>query len=232
MLRPYGGDATSPDAREPDWRNLAEIEASLNGMLRREILGMVLAGARSYASALRMLTIDIEAAYLMLIQALECVSDRSEFSEEELFGHDTDLMEHIKWFDSIAGGDRVAKYFKGRLPQINRTVQLTVKASLGEAFFSDTLGGLRVSEIDRTVSSAYALRSQYVHSGAAFGPWIEPKKGRAETRELVDADFVDATCETPDLRRVLRKAPTFLGLERLTREVILQVLASRTITQT
>ena len=62
----------------------------------------------------------------------------------------------------------------------------------------------------------YDLRSRYVHTGEALGGWIGPRFGNAE-RQVGQPVVPDR-----QMARILSRAPTFIGLERLTRLVLLR----------
>ena len=69
----------------------------------------------------------------------------------------------------------------------------------------------------RRIGAAYDLRSGFLHSGTAFGAWIAPlgsdnEEIRSGRPVVSDRNFA----------RVLAASPTYIGLERLIRYVLLR----------
>src|SRR4051794_19466395 len=82
---------------------------------------------------------------------------------------------------------------------------------------TDGFCSLKKESFPRAAAAAYDLRSQYVHTGASFGNWIQTWRGNEE-RQVGKPIVGNRTFET-----VLHHAPTFIGLERLTRVALLRI---------
>jgi hypothetical protein len=222
----YGGQHIDPPATECNWKSLAQIQSLLGETkFTHDKTHTIVKAAKCYSQALRLFPIDREIAYLRLIQSLECVVDKTSFSDEELFSHDKELWSHIRWLESLeqTKGAKVAKFVKGRLYQITRSVLLWVKQYLDDGFFVSASFSLTADELELYIPAAYSLRSKYVHSGIAFGDFVDPVDGRCERFERIP-DYFCALCPDTDLRKTLNRAPTFLGLQRLVRYCLLKYL--------
>lgn len=228
-LAPYGGAREDNPRVPPVWDELQEFN-NLWPQLRSDHapLRPLLNAVRSYAEALRLLPLDIEVAYFRLIQALESASSNLIVSEEERFVHDAELRGHLTWLDNLADpqGAKSARYFRRRLYQIKRTVSLWLKHMVSDDFFTDDQHALQPSKLDAAISAAYDLRSLYVHTGTTFGVWVDPALGRCGKAETIPPDFA-SICTASPLSKLIKAAPSFLGLERLVRYSVLKALRLR-----
>ncbi len=215
----YSGVHTKPLVRDCDWRSVEEL---LPIIQRFKAIGKgdlpMIAAAKCYSEALRLLPFDREIAFFRLIQAIECVSSQSQFTDEERFSHDDQLWSYLKWLEQLddANGKPCADFVKNRLYQVTRGVQLWLDNRIDMAFYSPENHGLTSETLRNTVSAAYTLRSKYVHGGAAFGDFIDPTEGRCGSLETIPDSFLEA-CLDKNLRKTLARCPSFLGLERLVR---------------
>ena len=71
----------------------------------------------------------------------------------------------------------------------------------------------------KSMASAYDLRSRYVHTGVPFGSWISLAMSGDNNEIQVGAPIVK---EDKELGKLIGHAPTFVGLERVTRYVLLR----------
>ncbi len=169
--------------------------------------------------------IDKEVAYFRLVQALECASSNESFSDDERFGHDEQLTHYLKWLIELEDltGEKCAEFIKQRLYQVKRGVWLWLQEHVDSQFYAQAPESISEDSLKRCLSSAYDLRSAYVHAGTKFGDYIDPIQGRCGTAEIIPGDFL-AICPDSELRKVLSNAPTFVGLERVVRYALTKAL--------
>jgi hypothetical protein len=223
----YSGDHTLAPRQEPDWRSIAPLLRVFRQIGPKRTSLPLIAASRCYSESLTLLPLDREIAFVRLIQALECVASKSGFSEEELYSHDDRLYTFLQWLPTLSDsrGKECAAFLKERLYQISRSVYLWSKARIGPEFYAGGAFSVDEDNFRSCITSAYALRSGYVHSGLRFGAFIDPKEGRCENFELVPEGFLDA-CPEKALRKTLSKAPSFLGLERIVRYCLVKEVQS------
>jgi hypothetical protein len=215
----FSGAHAKVPIQNPDWRAVAQIEKELEELAAPACSRPdFIAAARAYADSIRLLPMDRELAYLRLIQALESAGSRQSLHDGEKFAHDTELVKHLTWLDGMSDpqGQEVAGLLRRRLFQVKRGVWIWIRARIDQAFYSEENGALSPEGLERAVSAAYDLRSGYVHGGTRFGDWVDPREGRCQSNEVVPSDFAQI-CEDKDLRRILTRCPSFVGLERLVR---------------
>jgi hypothetical protein len=183
------------------------------------------AAAKFYLQALQTAERDPEVAYLNFITVGEILSNWYEYEEDAL------LDEEIKnYLDVIrnecTGGTHIAKYISGRLRQVKRRFIETLVNLCDRSFFdrceitAEVGRRLRADSFRDSISAAYDLRSRYVHTGTPFGNWIRSDSAPYETQlgAPVTGDR--------DLGKILAKAPTYLGLERIMRYALLRFAQS------
>jgi hypothetical protein len=215
----YSGVHTKAPVKDNDWTAVKSIKelieapaAPVTSRLR------ILNAARAYAESLGIFPLDREIAYFRLIQALEAMVYASDFPKEERFSHDRELNEHIRWLDGLDDphGPKTAAFISKRLYQVKRGVWLWLSSRIDATFYSNETGALTPEGLQNALSNAYDLRSTYVHAGQHFGDWIDPIEGRCGLEETVPPDFA-ALCEDQNLRKLIQRCPSYLGLERLVR---------------
>jgi hypothetical protein len=81
-------------------------------------------------------------------------------------------------------------------------------------------GLLEAGTYRKALGAAYDLRSKHLHTGKPFGLWVSPDTTRYETQ------FAQPVTGDKDFDKVLANAPTFLGLERITRYALLRFAQS------
>lgn len=185
-------------------------------------LGAFWEAASFYARALRAYERDSEVAFLHLISALEIVSSQLDFSDAQLF--DNEILSDLKTIsEELADGTTIAQRIKSRLFQIRRRVVLSALELTNDAFFAGSESehqpfALTKENLAMAVQAAYDVRSEYVHSGASFSVWLDPL---IMQNEIQVGEPVLPESER-ELAKLLSKIPTFLGLERLVRFMILR----------
>jgi hypothetical protein len=175
-----------------------------------------------YARALRTVDRDAEVAYLHLITALERLAEVAPLEGIELEAPIRTALDCIE--RELQDGERIARLFRKRMRQLKRRFMGMITSSLDDAFFArsesqDPWGGLRANAFPRAAAAAYDLRSRYVHTGAHFGGWIAPRHDNCERQ------FGKPVVSGREWGRILEHAPTFIGLERIARVVLLKCAA-------
>lgn len=221
-LRPYHGDSLRADYAVPlklselfRFRKIMEEKAT-----DRRLGEAFHTATLFYSRALRAIHHSPEIAYLHLITACERMAEVAPFDERiELEAVIATALASIEAHHP--DGQRIANLFRKRMRQLKRRFSALLTTHLDEAFFTRTesksqWGHFTATSFPKAAAAAYDLRSRYVHTGASFGDWIEPQfenEERQTGKPIV---------EDKAMAKVLEHAPTFIGLERVTRFVMLK----------
>ncbi|MGE8501437.1 MAG: hypothetical protein ACN6P1_04290 [Pseudomonas sp.] len=205
--------------------NLIEVERLLPlltvNALDAGVVRVFQFAARFYLQALQTYESDAEVAYLHLITSAEIISNSSFYDERELL--DKEIIEALERISSeLDGGERIARAIRSRLYSVRRRFVKTLTGLLSEPFFQgyETDEGwmaLRKDCISRRLLAAYDLRSKYVHAGTDFGTWVS-SGGRWEVQ------MGKPVVEDKEFAKLLHRAPTFMGMERVLRYALLHYL--------
>lgn len=177
---------------------------------------------RFYRNALNYFTVDPEVAFFLLISALECIGEVSKIPECELF--DPQILSDFKSIESGApDGQEIVNRLKGRLFQVRRRIKWIADRYLNQSFYDgsesqEEFCRLKAEDMPKAILDAYDLRSKYAHQGAIFGLLVEPHVQLNNEKLFGDSSMLRAN----EVVGTLPKGSlTFLGLERLTRFIIL-----------
>jgi predicted nucleic acid-binding protein len=191
-------------------RQIAKIRPLLFQQYNDQEKAFALFGAaKFYWQALQTAERDAEVAYLHLITAGEILASahRSE-SADQLDEEVRAVLDKVK--QHVPCGEKAVRILANRMRGIKRRFRSTVEDLLDDDFFAanpeSVLGkfGKDRNSLSKLVSAAYDIRSQYVHSGHAFGGWIAPRGDCSEEiRHGMPED--------------VKAAPTYVGLERVIR---------------
>lgn len=175
------------------------------------------AAANFYHQALQNFERQPEVAYLHFITAGEIISNYSEFSLEELLDEPTlGMLEKIK--NDMVDGHKFYQELASRFKSIKRRFVLTLVALVDEVFFNhsdmtELYGRFEKKSFRASVAAAYDLRSKHVHTGRSLGNWVMDRTEVMSYKPVVgDKDF----------KKILCKAPTLMGLERIIRYCLLR----------
>jgi hypothetical protein len=175
-----------------------------------------------YAQAHRVWERDAETAYLNLVTAGEVLSNFYKFDKTDLL--DEDLKELIKTVQQcVPNGDEIAgKLIKKWLGIKKRFVKAIVDLVTPE-FFECTESTtdhekFRSNDFESSIKAAYDLRSKHLHTGKAFGFWVSRRTNGSN--EEVQAGRPDESDK--EFAKVLERAPTLVGLERIIRFCLLK----------
>lgn len=185
--------------------------------------------ARFYLSSIRSVYSDLDKAYLDLITCGEILSNFYEYTEEELYGHDERLSKLLETLASLDVTESDLSYIKSRLYQVKRKFFLTLKNLLDDSFFKGTESkvkeaSLTKENIDRSIKSAYDLRSRYVHTGFESKGWLDIYAGNENNLSEVQRPGLIPNTDDKSLQKLIKGAPTYAGLERIIRFALIKFL--------
>lgn len=202
---------------------MARIKALLDVTSLDQRIANVFQGAsKFYLQGLQNAERDPEVAYLHLITAGEILSSAFDFEQSDILDSQAkSFLSRIR--DASSDGPELASLVSTRLLQVKRRFVQAILRLVDPGFFarseaSTSFGRFREETFTNVIAAAYDLRSRYVHTGIPFGRWIWHGAGGSnnevqEGRPVVsDADF----------GKILAKAPTYVGLERVVRYSLLR----------
>ena len=207
------------------WR-IAPLLTPFKSKWKQKHISTLGVACRFYAQALRSYEFYPELAYLHLITAGEVLSSGFRFRKQSLLDDNAKhLIGQIQ--ESCDQSEVIARKVYSRLFQVKATFTRALKAQLNSFFFSHSESNeahfrLTNSQIERRIGAAYDLRSKYLHSGVEFGTWV--KLFSAKGAEVVPGKPVTSDKE---MNRILERAPTFIGLERIIRYSLLKRINDR-----
>ena len=182
-----------------------------------------LAAGKFYLNSLQIMDQDIEKAYLDLITCGEILSNFYEYTDDELY--DDNLKEIFIRLACVAQ-DSDIRNLKSRLYQVKKKFNLTLRSLLNKKFFSKTEstdGSVKLKEesIEKNIKAAYDIRSKYVHTGQSFKPYIEQMY---RSINEVAIPGLEPNVDDKELKKVLKRIPTYIGLERIIRFALLRFI--------
>lgn len=205
--------------------NLKQLSSPFELLLLNEPqskLGAFWKAASFYARALRAYENDSEVAFLHLITAIEIIASVLDFPENELY--DAQSLADLKAIEEdVPKGKSVAKRVRAYMLQLSKKVNLAASELTNDTFFAGSESGhkefaLTKVNLGAAVQAAYDVRSSYVHSGVRFSMWLDPLVMQNE----IQIGKPVLPVSEKELAKSLSKIPTFLGLERLVRYMILR----------
>ncbi|MGO9122055.1 MAG: hypothetical protein ACLQPD_31140 [Desulfomonilaceae bacterium] len=205
------------DLREVNRMERLFLDHTLDPQFRRSFQG----AAKFYLQALQNFQNDPEVAYLHLITTGEILSNFCRYEKDELLDDDTKRV-LAKITDELADGKKIATFVSGKLLQVKKRFVQTILQLVDSSFFQrsecrNPVGSLKADSFDASVS-AYDLRSRYVHTGIPFGRWVSLRTGGMNNEVQIGPPVV----EDKEFGKILEKAPTYVGLERVIRYCLLR----------
>jgi hypothetical protein len=176
--------------------------------------------AKFYSQALQSFEWDPEVAYLHLITSLEIVSNFKKLNKRHLFDEQTlAILEEVSV--GCPDGEKLARKICARLTAVKRLFVRTVTEFIPSEFFHNseskaTYAQLSAESFEASIAAAYDLRSMYVHTGFSFSSWVSASRGNWEVQ------VGKAETGNRDRDKILDRAPTFVGLERVVRYCLLR----------
>jgi Apea-like HEPN len=184
---------------------------------------VVSTAAKFYMLALQAVERQPEVAYLNLITAGEILAGHFEYDKDELLDDDTQaLLQRID--HGMPDGSSITRQLKGRLFQTKRRFVRTLTSLMTRHFFEHSESAFeecafKQDSFAKRIAGAYDLRSKYVHTGRAFGHLIDIERDQALDFQRLIPDAGDA-----ELKGILARAPTYVGLERTIRFALLRFI--------
>ena len=227
---PHNSHKVRPDfAIQLDLAEVARLKPLLEGnTVDHRFLRSFQTCTKFYLQALQIVERDPEVAYLNLITSIEVLSNFYQYEKNDLLDAET-LMALQQIETQLPDGAKVAGLFRSKLLQIKRRFLKTVLALVDDDFFtrsesSNPLFGLEKESFEKCMAAAYDLRSRYVHTGVPFGSWVSSGIGGQDSEVQVGTPVVE---QDRELGNLIGRAPTFVGLERVTRYVLLRSAAEQ-----
>ena len=179
-----------------------------------------------YLQALQNAEHDPEVAYLHLITTGEILSNFYEYEKDDLLDEQS-KQALTKIREGLPDGVQVANFISGKLLQVKRRFVETIVRLIDQDFFQRSEArqlflGFKADSFRDSVSAAYDLRSRYVHTGIPFGGWVSLNASGMNNEMQVGKPVV----EDKEQGKILAKAPTYIGLERVMRYCLLQFAKS------
>lgn len=174
--------------------------------------------SKFYKQALSEFSRDPEIAYLHLITACEVVSNFYDYTWDIIADDHAKSIVECLVNEGSKKAARIASFIKVRTLGIKRKFTKCIVDEIDDAFYvtSPQLGGFTKANFEPSIKAAYDLRSKYVHTGIGFGKWImRPMAG-----QFIDVSVGSPVVADDEMRRILAKAPSFFGLERVVRVLL------------
>ena len=203
---------------------IGRIEPLLRPGQDARFLRFLQTAGRFYLQALQNFEERPDVAYLNLITAGEVLSNYYNYDKDELLDeHAMNILRQIS--EASDNGPELAKQIKGRLFQVKRKFLRAMEDFLTDPFFAASeaekdFTRLKKEDIKSRLSAAYDLRSQHVHSGIPFGNLVS----RTLVGEAGEIQVGIPVVGNKDFEKVLAKAPTYFGLERIIRYCLLRFI--------
>jgi hypothetical protein len=173
-----------------------------------------------YMRALQAYESDPEVAYLHLITSGEIVSNAAIPKKAKLL--DAEMEEIVADIEkTMPNGTAIGKKIRSHIFQVKRRFIALFLKYVDDQFFAKRESeydfvALKQADIETVIGAAYDLRSQFVHSGVSFGRWVVMNSGNNELQ------LGHPVLENKVMEKILSRAPTLVGLERVTRYMLLR----------
>ncbi len=202
---------------------ISRIEKILNGDIEAKFIHFLRSAGRFYLQALQTFESQPETAYLCLITCGEILSNYFEYETDELLDQETKTI-LLEIESSLEDGAKISNQVRSRLLQIKQRFIKSIVFLLNNYFFENSesqheYAKLKKEKIEQCIAAAYDLRSKYVHSGIDFGSWISLTVP-INTEVQVGIPVVD----DKEFQKILTRAPTYIGLERIMRFCLLRFI--------
>lgn len=224
---PHNSDNIRPDFEIPlNLTELSRIKELIHGQTEDKFGTTFIACSRFYSLALINSERNPEVAYLNLITACERLSNHFDYEAEALL--DPQILGLFTCVEqNCGGGNGTLKQLKAQLRSIKKKYIKTLLDLVDASFFEKSEAAhqyarLKEDSFEKAIRSAYDLRSRYVHTGSAFGSWVALNHGGGNN----EVQFGSPVLQDKEFAKIIKKAPTLVGLERIVRYALLQ-FASR-----
>jgi len=180
------------------------------------------AAVKFYSQALQNVEKNIEVAYLNLITAGEILANQHSPQKEELLdGTIQSILRDVREY--VPDGNKCANILASQMRQIKKRFANAIEDLVDDQFFDgseheEKFRKMSKESLGSRVRAAYDIRSQYVHSGVSFGRWIAPRG----TPPYNEVQLGKPVLEDKRISKLLVKAPTYVGLERIIRYCLIK----------
>jgi len=218
---------------ELDLNNFSAVSKFISKPENQKLWDCFFNAAKFYLSSIKSIESDLAKAYLDLITCGEILSSYYEYREEELY--DSSLLELFQKLEQNNISDKDISLIKKRLYQVKRKFVLTLsKLITNTSFFEKTESivedaRLTVDNFEKSIKSAYDIRSKYVHGGFQLLPWIDIYGRREDFLSEVRIPYIIPDTDDSELKKLLVTVPNYVGLERIIRFALLRFLHTNDI---
>jgi hypothetical protein len=173
-----------------------------------------------YLQALQIVEKDPELAYINLITAIEVLSSYQELEKSDLI--DEDIFCFLE-SSRNAENNSIINKIQSQLRSIKKKYIKTIMDFIDDQFFielstSEHRFTYTKNNFEKYIKNSYNLRSRYIHTGISFSNWIEPSIRGDDI--MVGIPVMEDT----EIAKIISESPTFLGLEKIVRYVLLNFL--------
>jgi hypothetical protein len=214
-------NSNKPRVDFPVSPNLAEFSRIrrlvLTPPMEERFLQIFHSASKFYLLALQNAELDAEVAYLNLITAGEILSGFYEYDRRALLSEeDKEKLRRVEALEP--DGPELAAFVLSRIFQVKRSFVATILRLIDETFFErsecrDGFFAFKKDTFEKSISAAYDLRSRYVHTGTSFGSIVFRGAGGLNPEMQLGMPIVGDR----EIEKLLARAPTYVGLERVIR---------------
>jgi Apea-like HEPN len=191
------------------------------GEFKEEDKEIFQAAAKFYLRALQLIETEPDIAYLNLVTCGEIISNRHKATNSrKVEGRLGEILDRIR--EEMPDGQKIAQYLSGQFRGIKAKYVDAVCDLVQEQFFENSPSEHDYMKLNRRdfrkrIAASYDLRSIYLHTGQPFGNWIMPR-----WRGLEEIQSGKPVVLSKRFASALHLAPTYLGLERIMRHVLIK----------
>lgn len=177
---------------------------------------------RFYIQSLRIVEENPELAFLSLITAGEILASYFKYSSDELLDSSSkELLESLKSMGDV--GENLHRQVSKKLMGISESFCKFLIDCLDDEFFERSESKLdnqklTKNDIKQRLKAAYNLRSKYVHAGKTPSGWMSVDYLNANEEVIAGSPVLS----DPDMKRTIKRSPTFVGMERIIRYSLLK----------
>ncbi|MEQ8786224.1 MAG: HEPN domain-containing protein [Pirellulaceae bacterium] len=223
-LPPFNGTPRTDTGISLNFEELARIKTVLHQKAENHRAAEMLATAgKFYLRALRLFDEQPDVAFLDLVTTGEVLSNYYTYPDDKLIDSETqNVLSEIQ--ATLPDGDKKSRALRQRMLQVKRRFTLTVRELLNSAYFENSpcthpAGRITLVNVEQAIKAAYDLRSKYVHTGHNFAHILSMGEHRLEEK-LIGTPV----CSSREMEKLLSRAPTLLGLERMMRFALIRFL--------
>lgn len=179
---------------------------------------------RFYVQSLRIVEENPELAFLSLITTGEILASYFKYDIDDLLDNDSKkLLESLKSLGEV--GEQLHKKVSKKLMGISEAFCKFLIDCLDDEFFEraeakNDYEKLTKCDIKQRLKAAYNLRSKYVHAGKMPSGWMSVDY----LNNNEEVHHGNPVLEDREMKRTLKRSPTFIGMERIIRYSLIKFL--------